>query len=78
MGRGDVVKDELIGLLRLVGLREQQRVARVAVVLEEAHVFDHTATLDIQAGNDAFGKHAPQHTGPAPGADALCRSAERF
>ncbi len=64
MGRSDVVKDEFVGLLRLVRLREPQGVARVTVVFEKTHVLDHAAMLDIQAGNDAFGEHAPQHSRP--------------
>ena len=57
MGGGDVVKHQLVGLLLLVGAGQRQRVSGVAVVLEEPHVFDDPAILNVQTRNDALGQH---------------------
>ena len=53
---GNVQEDDLVRTLAVVGARQLHRIARIA----QAHKVDalnHTAVLDVQTGNHAFGKH---------------------
>ena len=52
---GDVVEHQFVGLLGLVRLGQEQGVAGVAVVLEEAHVLHDASILYVQTGDDALG-----------------------
>ena len=53
---GNVQEDDLVRSLAVVGTRQLHRIARVAQA-HKVDALDHTAVLDVQAGNHAFGKH---------------------
>jgi hypothetical protein len=56
-GGGDVQEGELVGPLCVVARGNLHGIARVAQ-FHEIDPFDDPATGHVQAGNDAFGKHA--------------------
>src|SRR6202035_1218063 len=65
-GRLDVEEDELVRALLGVGPRHLDRVALVTQ-LEEMRALDHTATRDVETGNDPLEQHALPLS-PSPGA----------
>ena len=56
--RADVEEAKLIGAGSTVGTRLFDGIAGVAEILE-ADAFHHPAVLDVQAGDDPPGQHAP-------------------
>ena len=57
VGRGgDVEKDQLVRLLRVVCHRAFDRIAGVDEV-DKIHALDHAAISDIEAGDDSFREH---------------------
>ena len=57
VGRGGYVKEhQLVGLLLAVEAGKLDGVAGVAEV-DEGDAFDDAAAVDVEAGDDAFGKH---------------------
>ena len=57
VGRGgDVEKDQLVRLLRVVSHRAFDRIAGVDEV-DKIHALDHAAISDIEAGDDSFREH---------------------
>jgi len=56
MAGRNVKKHKLIGAFGLITARYRDRVAGIAQI-DEVGAFDHPATIHIQAGNDALGKH---------------------
>ncbi len=67
----DVEEDELVGAGGVVALRQLYRVACVAQV-DEAGPLDDTATVDVEARDDALGVHRAQ---PDAGSAACSPSA---
>ena len=53
---GDVEKNKFIGPVFLVTARDFDRIAGVAQI-QEIDPLDNAASLHVQAGDDAFGKH---------------------
>src|SRR6185503_15794351 len=62
---GDVEERQLVGALRVVALRDLDRIAGVAE-LDEAHALDDAPALHVEAGDDA----AREHQAPRPAASA--------
>ena len=52
----DVQEHDLVRALAVVGAGKLHRIARIAQA-HKVDALDHAAVLDVQAGNDAFGKH---------------------
>ncbi|MNS63459.1 hypothetical protein D3C72_965540 [compost metagenome] len=55
-GGGDVQESQLVRALRVVARRDFHRVASITQ-FDKIDTFDDTAARDVQAGDDAFGKH---------------------
>jgi hypothetical protein len=53
----DVQEDQLIGTLLLIPRSDFNRVAGITK-LDEVSSFDDSASMDIQAGDNAFGEHS--------------------
>ena len=66
-GRGDVEKDDLVRALAVVDGRKLGRIACVTKVFE-AHALDDATAGDVEAWNDALGRHQDRHLTGALGA----------
>ena len=66
-GRGDIEEDDLVRALAVVDGCKLGRITGVTEVLE-AHALDDATVGDVEAGDDALGRHQARHVTGALGA----------
>ena len=62
MAGSDVEKSNLVGTGRVITLGDFHRITGIADI-HKLHTFDHTAVINIKAGNNTFGQHSKFQSG---------------